>query len=69
MEGGERVEKQRLSYCRHKTIIRFKVKVGFLPEAGVLLQTGRHHVLVLLAVDGTGGVDQALQAREPEAMI
>lgn len=40
-----------------------------LPEARVLLQTGGYDVLVLLAVDGAGGVDQALQAREPEAVV
>lgn len=40
-----------------------------LPEAGVLLQTGGYDFLVLLAVDGAGGVDQALQTREPEAVV
>lgn len=40
-----------------------------LPEVGVLLQTGRYDVLVLLAVDGAGGVDNALQPREPEGMV
>ena len=40
-----------------------------LPEAGVLLQTGSYDVLVLLSVDGAGGVDQALQAGEPESVV
>lgn len=40
-----------------------------LPEARVLLQTGRYDFLILLAVNGAGGVDQALQPREPEAVV
>ena len=40
-----------------------------LPEAGVLLQTGSYDFLVLLAVDGAGGVDQPLQTGKPEAMV
>lgn len=40
-----------------------------LPEAGVLLQTGSYHFLILLFVDGAGGVDQALQAGKPESVV
>lgn len=40
-----------------------------LPEVRVLLQTGRYDLLVLLAVDGAGGVDQALQTGELEAVV
>lgn len=39
------------------------------PKAGVLLQTCCDDLLVLLAVDGAGGVDQALQPGEPEAVV
>lgn len=40
-----------------------------LPEARVLLQTGIHDFLVLLAVDAAGGVHQALQTGEPETEV
>lgn len=40
-----------------------------LPEARVLLQTGRYNFLILLTVNGAGGVDEALQPREPEAVV
>lgn len=39
------------------------------PEARVFLQTGCYDFLILLAVDGAGGVDQALQPGEPKAMV
>lgn len=40
-----------------------------LPEARVLLQAGLYNFLILQAVDGAGGVDQVLQAGEPEGMV
>lgn len=39
------------------------------PKAGVLLQTRCDDLLVLLAVNGAGGVDQALQPGEPQAVV
>ena len=40
-----------------------------LPDAWVLLQTGRYDFLILLAVDGACGVHQALQVGEPEGVV
>jgi len=45
------------------------VKGLSLPEAGVLLKTGGHDLLVLLTVDGTGRVDEALQTGKPETVV
>lgn len=39
------------------------------PEPGVLLQTRCDDLLILLAVNGAGGVDQALQSGEAEAVV
>lgn len=56
-------------YWKSKGLIYAGVKLLFLPKAWVLLQTGRYDVLIFLAVDGAGGVDQTLQAGEPEAVV